>query len=350
MSASPASICPICDQVIREAKGNVKGHEAIFCDGSCQVWLHRCCAGLSKSRYEALSGTVDPFLCPSCQSNCQQQSLDQLKAELNLLRSDFEELKDSVSTSQSTVNQSIPVISSSWANVVKDNPGASPNKNSTATSTKLPTSHKNESDRKSNVILYGIPECEPGTPRLDRYNLDLNEAISSLSSIMNSITRYSIRDCFRLGKYVPDQRPRPILVKMISAGDVRNLLARSGSFCHPLRLKPDLTPEDRKIEGVLLKERWSLIQKGVDKKSIKLRKNNLLVANKLHGSVKMGEFELSTTPQQVVAPKSLPAPSSPQNSPLRNVPSLANTIPPHADTIPPQSPQGLLSTGSQPSS
>ena len=37
------------------------------------------------------------------------------------------------------------------------------------------------------------------------------------------------------------------------------------------------------IESLLMKERWSLIQTGIDHKSIRIEAENIYVKNKLHG-------------------------------------------------------------------
>ena len=61
--------CPICDDQILDAKGRRKGHDAIFCDGTCQTWLHRGCAGLSRRAFEAQVGSRGEFFCPTCRLN-----------------------------------------------------------------------------------------------------------------------------------------------------------------------------------------------------------------------------------------------------------------------------------------
>ena len=33
--------CPICDDDIQEVKRNKNGEDTIFCEGSCQAWIHR---------------------------------------------------------------------------------------------------------------------------------------------------------------------------------------------------------------------------------------------------------------------------------------------------------------------
>ena len=46
-----------------------------------------------------------------------------------------------------------------------------------------------------------------------------------------------------------------------------------------------MTVEEKKIEGLLLKERWELLQKGMDRNQIKIRQNNLYINDKLHARV-----------------------------------------------------------------
>ena len=45
---------PICDDVIVDAVGKKSGHDSVECNGACSTWLHRCCAGLSKSASAAV--------------------------------------------------------------------------------------------------------------------------------------------------------------------------------------------------------------------------------------------------------------------------------------------------------
>ena len=83
-------------RVIRETKGRSKGQEAVFCDGSCQMWLHRCCAGLSRKRFEAVASSEEPFLCPACQRSSQQETITLLKDDVAALRAELFQLKESV--------------------------------------------------------------------------------------------------------------------------------------------------------------------------------------------------------------------------------------------------------------
>ena len=48
-----ACICPICEDMIVDSSEfeDNGGIDIIYCQGSCEAWLHRQCAGLSRSKY-----------------------------------------------------------------------------------------------------------------------------------------------------------------------------------------------------------------------------------------------------------------------------------------------------------
>ena len=58
-------VCLVCDQIIVEADETTEGQDAVFCEGDCQGWIHRVCAGLTRSAFENLSESV-PYLCLYC--------------------------------------------------------------------------------------------------------------------------------------------------------------------------------------------------------------------------------------------------------------------------------------------
>ena len=49
--------CPVCCKVIVEhnEEKKIEGDDAVFCEGTCNAWVHRMCVGLSKHSYEALT-------------------------------------------------------------------------------------------------------------------------------------------------------------------------------------------------------------------------------------------------------------------------------------------------------
>ena len=103
---------------------------------------------------------------------------------------------------------------------------------------------------------------------------DLQCIINAFAKAELSIETNSIRDCFRLGKFKHDaQRPRPILIKFLRSNEATMVLSKIAAFQALVVIKPDLTPEERKIESFLL---------GFEKARIKIRNRSILVDVKLY--------------------------------------------------------------------
>ena len=61
-------VCPICNESILDTVKTKKGHDATFCEGIRDSWLHRRCAGLSQSAFAELQNSTESFHCPDyCQ-------------------------------------------------------------------------------------------------------------------------------------------------------------------------------------------------------------------------------------------------------------------------------------------
>ena len=73
-------VCPICDESIVDATSHTSGQAAIFCEGLCKEWLHRQCAGLSKTAFDLASQSQDPFFCLHSCLDTQRRELLTLKA------------------------------------------------------------------------------------------------------------------------------------------------------------------------------------------------------------------------------------------------------------------------------
>jgi len=125
-----------------------------------------------------------------------------------------------------------------------------------------------------------------------RLEQDLQKIVSTFDEVKLPINNNSVKDFFRLRKYKPDaQHPQPILVKFLRSADASLVLSKGSSFKAPIHIKPGFTPEERKIENYLLKECWSLIQLGFERKRIKLRNKNIFIDNKLYGQYLNSEFQ-----------------------------------------------------------
>ena len=158
--------------VIEDAVGKKKGHGLIFCDGAhdCQEWIHRQCAGLSKGAFQAVSTSDDLFHCLHCLIHQQSKELAVLKRAVKSLSDELSSLKIQVSTLWESSNGN-PVIPSSEGT-------RSTSLNSTGPTSKVNASDvgvfgspasqltgksarsvtQGLSDRKFNLVFFGIPE------------------------------------------------------------------------------------------------------------------------------------------------------------------------------------------------
>ena len=281
--------CAICEDIIVEESQDLSGQDAIFCEGSCQAWLHRGCAGLSKSAFLSLNGSSVPFACVHCRLNQQEKEISQLKNLVSKITADL--------TALSTSPPQMATGGAQSAGRTVASPGGSVNESlprdvGAAQARKLTSPET--IDRKSNVIVYGVNECAPGTSFLDRSNLDMASIKEIITPLDSNLSDHSIRDCRRLGKFTKDlTRPRPILVTLNRRADVLNILDKAGSLAHPLSIKQDRSREDRVRDAILLKERWRLMGTGTDKKKIKIRNSKIFVSGVLHGEVVDSTFNLS---------------------------------------------------------
>lgn len=278
------TVCSICDDIIKVACENSEGDDVVYCEGFCQAWSHRKCAGLSKQIFKVVWESEDPFLCPYCSMACYQKQIADLSKEVESLNSVISQLKGQDSVHNTEKAQSLPCHTPSRANPT----------DSVALSKSKP--NMNYSDKKFNVVVYGIKESPPETKREIRTKNDLDNLISSLSDASLSIEPDAIKDSHRLGKYKSsNKQPRPLLVKFLRSTDASNVLRNKSKLSPPVYIKPDLTPEEKAKESMLLKERRSLIEQGVNRKQIKLLNNSILVSGKPHCQVEKSELKFNPT-------------------------------------------------------
>ena len=249
-----STVCLVCDTAIVEQNANTNpattGEDAVFCEGSCQGWIHRTCAGLTKKAYDILSESDEPYFCAYCMS-CKQNTeinnlkslvksltdeLPNLKSTIDTLRQTVEEQHNDIVTLQgrlsaegqpSTLNPQLPSATSSpdHSTSLPPHRGASDSSKTHTTAQVFPKGIL-PSKRKFNVVVHGVKEAPQATPRYQRHKSDLNESLSILSIMNNEINPQSVRDCFRLGKFrTQSTRPRPILVKLNRAVDVTTVLS-----------------------------------------------------------------------------------------------------------------------------
>ena len=132
-------------------------------------------------------------------------------------------------------------------------------------------------------MAYGIKESPQNTNRQERMKHDLDCVLTSLSKTGVPIDSDAIKDLYRLGKYdCKNERPRPLLVRFLQSSVALDVLSNKPKFDTPVYIKPDLTPDERHKEKLLLKERRAVIDKGVERKEIKIRNECIFINNKFH--------------------------------------------------------------------
>ena len=60
-------------------------YEAVFCEGECQGWTHRQCAGITCLGYDKLGESAMPFFCTYCTLVKQRNEIDTLKDVMKTL-------------------------------------------------------------------------------------------------------------------------------------------------------------------------------------------------------------------------------------------------------------------------
>lgn len=291
--------CPICEDKIVEASRSQAGHDAVWCDGPCQAWLHRRCAGLTKVAFASVSKSDDKFFCPLCRLGINESHIVKLQLTIASLQTTVDGLVQRLDGSscvrrgsglQSTdINPQAQAVSASSGSGCNATSGTSVGRGPARMS-------PSRDDRKFNVVVFGVEEPKNGTPRLASQQDDLDKVSNLFGEVDQSLTSSSIKDLFRLGKPIDGSgKPRPILVKFVRATDASCLLYKRSGLRKPVFVKPDLSPFQRKRESILLRERWSLIQSGISRSSIKIRNSKLFLHNELFGSLDSdGVFQRSS--------------------------------------------------------
>ena len=268
--------------------------------------------------WPVISSSADPFQCPHCSLNNQAAEIDILKKAVMDLTQRISDLEKHLH--QADPNQSVRSISdppdrslsgqssptqSSVEGVAPRRVGKVPYKSQSPQSP-LKSGVVDYNNRQLNVVVHGIPECNKGQLRKQKWVSDLKNVSNLFNESSAAVPKSAIRDCRRLGKFSDSSsRPRPILVRFNSCNVVMDLLQKRSLFS-PYVIKSDLPADARLREKMLLKERWNLIQSGTNKSDIKIKGNTLLVNSLPFGRVdQSGNFAvLGHSPSPPPPPRS----------------------------------------------
>ena len=107
----------ICEETIleRDDAKNISGDESIFCQGDCNGWLHRRCAGLNTATFAQLSATKDDtsFFCPSCWASRLEATVRKLQDEISSCKSTLVMVQSELASLRSVHGATAPRAESS---------------------------------------------------------------------------------------------------------------------------------------------------------------------------------------------------------------------------------------------
>ena len=198
VASDETCICRLCLEVIDEPNDSNEGQDAarsIHCDGECNGWLHRRCAGLSLTAFSAAvnSSTSEQFFCTHCQLKKQAQEIQGLKATIMSLTDKVEELQHKAQSSALVRNSTDASVDQASASTLSGSSVPAPVNVSPSASKFLPaTSHglsRNypRSNRRFNLLIFGIKESAKGTKRHIRFAKDIESSTGILSSLDSSV-------------------------------------------------------------------------------------------------------------------------------------------------------------------
>jgi len=102
-------------------------------------------------------------------------------------------------------------------------------------------------------------------------NQDLNKVTTIITEAKTNINLLSIQDLLQLGKcHDNSKKPWPILVRFNRAVDSTLLLFKASALPKNIRVKPDMSQEERLVESLLLKVQWQQIENRIKRKLIKI--------------------------------------------------------------------------------
>ena len=98
--------CDLCLAAIVEDK-----EDALQCEGTCQLWFHRYCAGVSQSLFKSLAGDDKPFICLHCSQESHHATVNELQSEVAALRAEVVELRAALEAIRSNADNSNAIAS-----------------------------------------------------------------------------------------------------------------------------------------------------------------------------------------------------------------------------------------------
>ena len=89
-------VYPICSEVIIEDNDTNSDQNTIYCESTCDTWLHHQCAGIPKSIFESLKNSNKPFYWMYCRLTSYESQLLEFKSTISQLENTVLEVKRKV--------------------------------------------------------------------------------------------------------------------------------------------------------------------------------------------------------------------------------------------------------------
>ena len=137
--------------------------------------------------YAKLTTDTEPFTCQYCTLRTYRAMVVQLQSDVENLKSELASMKAALQTrTPERRTENIPTEggSLSYAEAMSGG-GDKPPQHTTPPGTQ-PQS-RSVSNNKFTIVLYGVNECPPGSPRSTRLESDINSVVSVFSALDNNI-------------------------------------------------------------------------------------------------------------------------------------------------------------------
>ena len=234
------------------------GEDAIYCEGLCNGWLHRKCAGMSNKCFARLADSNNKFLCVYCMLFEQTTLVKDLSEEINSLKTKLapeSTIAGNTNNLQNMDTSNVVDGSNPTANAACTGNGqtiANTDKQILTVVTNYINEEKEKSKRRLNVIMHNIPEStsEDGNTRRKH---DTDFVTDMCQKHLN--TAVSITKCFRLGK--KGSKPRLLKISLSTEIEKAKLLRNCTKLRDPnlplvmrkIFITPDLTPNEQRFNN-----------------------------------------------------------------------------------------------------
>jgi len=239
-------ICPICADVIIESTEEVEGHDAIYCEGACNSWLHRQCAGLSKSLFLSFANSDKAYQCSHCRLAAYETIVDNMKTTISSLEQRIKTLE-----SKSPLNMNTSYASAVTKNDTNPSTSLPPNDHITTVVSSYLNEEKERSKRRLNLIVHNLkePTSEDGATRKKEDIKQINNLLQNHMEVSPTVT-----NAIRLGKH--RERPRLLRVTVSSESEKATVLRntfklRRGQETKNIFISPDMTPREQELNKKL---------------------------------------------------------------------------------------------------